>query len=684
MKNLFKNLMLVAVAAMAFTACTETNEEVNAVAKKTVITGVAVIDTDDTRSGFTHKEGDAYKSAWDGTELIKVFGDNGEEKVVEIDADGKFTAEFDQAPNYITVCSPAEAWTGQYSCSIATEQTPRANSVDPAVHVLQSQSTKVVDGSASILVSPQNACYGKMTIDVADAEIEQVKLDLKGLKYHSSEGSLSYTLNATHTQDNTFWFAIEVPMTVQEFTVTAYCAGDKTLTKTVIIPEGRDLKFEWGHVSTFSVSNLTEEVANVFEPTYLWDKDFIWENGSFKLTDDDYLSAYWRIYLNEADRPGNNSIKEGKYTCAVNNTNPGQGQFCVKIYGAWTDISSIYASNTFAEDTLEVKIVDGQYQILYTHGTISHGYKGLPSDFVLPEGGGNEGGETPDPEEPTIKESYNVTWEYYQNFSTNNTYGHAWNVTSGDGGFSAQITTDSRNSYSTETSFTPGTFLYHAQYADGNYGSGMYFTMRNIEIEGKGYSNYDIDGEMVVTIENGAYTITVDLYNMVNGYRTDKITTLNGTFGNVEQGGGETPDPDPDPGEGGEDDNAIVFSSCTYLENVYGMLKHYKLVSADEQNVVHIFMNSNNSGTATHYIPVGDYTNGTMNNTAQDASYFNMDCDLGNSSITDTMINGEIFANGITTDSNNTMSVTEASNGGHHEIVFVIKGTTFRFSGTIQ
>lgn len=146
-------------------------------------------------------------------------------------------------------------------------------------------------------------------------------------------------------------------------------------------------------------------------------------------------------------------------------------------------------------------------------------------------------------------------------------------------------------------------------------------------------------------------------------------------------GGGDEPE---NPGDGGEDDNAIVFSSCTYLENVYGMLKHYKFVSADEQNIVHIFMNSNNSGTATHYIPVGDYTNDSMNNTAQGTTFFNMDCNVGDSTIGDTMINGENFANGIATDSNNTMSVTEASNGGHHEIVFVIKGTTFRFSGTIQ
>ena len=55
MKNLFKNLMLVAVAAMAFTACTETNDEVNAVVNKTIVTGVASFG-DDTRSGFTGSE----------------------------------------------------------------------------------------------------------------------------------------------------------------------------------------------------------------------------------------------------------------------------------------------------------------------------------------------------------------------------------------------------------------------------------------------------------------------------------------------------------------------------------------------------------------------------------------------------------------------------------------------------
>ena len=99
MKNLFKNLMLVAVAAMAFTACTETNEEVNAVVEKTVLKFVAGFE-DDTRSGFDGKNdaGTGYKSAWDGNETLKVSANGAFASAQEVaieDAEGHFTVEFE-------------------------------------------------------------------------------------------------------------------------------------------------------------------------------------------------------------------------------------------------------------------------------------------------------------------------------------------------------------------------------------------------------------------------------------------------------------------------------------------------------------------------------------------------------------------------------------------------------------
>ena len=98
MKNLFKNLMLVAVAAMAFTACSEDNNEVNNVEKKTTLEFVASFDGD-TRSGFTGSSENengkvVYHSEWFGGETVMlVAGD--QVKTATVDAEGKFTATFD-------------------------------------------------------------------------------------------------------------------------------------------------------------------------------------------------------------------------------------------------------------------------------------------------------------------------------------------------------------------------------------------------------------------------------------------------------------------------------------------------------------------------------------------------------------------------------------------------------------
>lgn len=680
MKKLFKNLMLVAVAAMAFTACTETNEEVNAVSEKTIINGVAVIENDDTRSGFVGSEtidnGDGttttvYKSAWDGGETIKLYINYGAaETTAIVDAQGKFTAEFegDFAESYvISACSPAEAWNGESSFTIPTEQTPRTNSVDPAAHILKAQAITVTNGSASFKMQHEVA-YGKMTVNTpAGFVIDHVDIELNGAWY-GNDKSLSYTINADNVENNTFWFATDV-IEVSEMTVTAYDADDKAYTKTVTMNEEKTLKFQYYKVSTFSVSDLVEykePAAPAFTVDYQY-TTLSWNNSSsrFELTGNGY--GMTQFYLNSSDSPNNNSIKPGTYTYAGNTiSNPAVGTFSLRFILGSGAGSSHYVNDA----SMSVTIEDGQYCIVITiisagNGNIvgkTFGYKGLPSDFVLPDGGGNEGGETPDPEEPTIKESYNVTWEYYLNSSSGNTFGHIWNVTSGDGGFSAQITTDSRNSYSTETSFTPGTFLYHAQYADGDYGSGMYFTMRNIEIEGKGYSNYDIDGEMVVTIENGAYTITVDLYNKVNGNRTDKITTLNGTFGNAEQGGsegGETPDPE-NPGDGGE---TSTWSFTPSLEG--GMMTRYCtfIFTGDDGDTISSYFVYPNKAQL-----VGTYTVSTLNNL--DGTNYRM---------------SEIRLNGIyATSGSGSVTISLTNDGGHlFELDLVLNGKTYKGSAAL-
>ena len=70
MKNLFKNLMLVAVAAMAFTACTEEQNEVNAVKEKVTITFTADFG-EDTRVSLDNSENpNVYKAAWEAGDVV--------------------------------------------------------------------------------------------------------------------------------------------------------------------------------------------------------------------------------------------------------------------------------------------------------------------------------------------------------------------------------------------------------------------------------------------------------------------------------------------------------------------------------------------------------------------------------------------------------------------------------------
>lgn len=312
MKNLFKNLMLVAVAAMAFVACSEVSVEVDNLVKKTIINGTASINTDDTRSGFVGSETvenedgtttTVYKSAWDGGENIKIF--NGSQEITTtIDAEGKFTVELEGTPGFITVCSPAEAWVSTYTCNIPTVQTPRTNSVDPAAHILQHQNAQVSNDTVNAKMQHQVG-YGKMTVNTpAEFVIDYVEVELNGVWYGSTK-TLNYTINADNVEGNVFWFATDV-VEVSDFTVTAYDAEGNAYTKSVTIPEGRELKFQYGRVSTFSVSNLEkyEYVASISASYDGW-------NGYFGFTIDtvDGARLFPRLYVDAVS----NMIPEGTH-----------------------------------------------------------------------------------------------------------------------------------------------------------------------------------------------------------------------------------------------------------------------------------------------------------------------------------------------------------------------------------
>ena len=363
MKNLFKNLMLVAVAAMAFTACSQDVNEVNKIERVTRYEFTANI-ADDTRSGFAEKEegATAYKSEWFGDETLKLFVTDYQGYYVEttatVNTKGEFTLELTDAPEsfFISVVSPAESWASESSYTIPAEQTPLANSVDPKAHLLQCSPMPVSGGQASIDLT-HSAAYGKMTVNGVAFEIDHVVIDLKG-SFYGSARELSYTINAANVENNTFWFATE-PIDVAEFTVTAYDAeGNNTVAKTVDVAEaGKTMSFAYGRVGTFSVSGL-EKPAEKIDSTYA----YVYE-GAVEYNDVSYMFVADDNSGVRIDFVGiieNKTIPAGTYTFSTS-------------YGMYPNWSYYYldvdgwGSTKLKYGQAVVSVEDGQYKIVFTN-----------------------------------------------------------------------------------------------------------------------------------------------------------------------------------------------------------------------------------------------------------------------------------------------------------------------------
>ena len=360
MKNLFKNLMLVAVAAMAFTACTETNDEVNAVSKKTVISGVLNIENDDTRSVFLEKEDENqkfYKSAWEGGEYIRLYFSGGFSDYAEVDAEGNFEIEYigDLDPDAtVTICSPYDAWSGVDTFEIPSEQTPLANSVDPAAHILKSGVTKIENNTISATMN-HVAAYGKMTVNAPEGfAINKVEVSFNG-------GDV-YTIKADNLDGgNTFWFTTE-PAEVSEFTVTAYGAGDEVVTKTVdMAGKEKPLAFNVGRVSTFSVSGLEAVVAP--EPEGLVFTSAAWIN-TWKPSDKlvkFYTESGATLQLNWYNCGSDAWIVPNTYGFANNYAIYPGGEF------SWYEDASLGIDTEIVDGSVMVSVVNGQYYIEFSN-----------------------------------------------------------------------------------------------------------------------------------------------------------------------------------------------------------------------------------------------------------------------------------------------------------------------------
>lgn len=326
MKRLFKNLMLVAVAAMAFVACSQDNDSINILAKKTVLHFNAGF-ADDTRSSFVEKEDGAtsYKSVWNGGEqlIISICDSEGKlvgqsyawvelEEGVESAESMHFSAEYGGTiPENGSITVYSGNWSsddsGKYTPNIYSDQYGATDySVASNFHICKSNTVEFTNGlPATIDLTFSTAvAFGKITMsqfsDVAD-KIEEVKVTIND--------NTTYTVTPATLTKPVVWFAAEAVEAVTKLSIEAKVDG-VTYVKTA---ENLTTSFETGLVRPINVSAMTEKPA-----------DYNIEFTKMVFEGDSQNGGYLYTFTNESDSESmslafnpayGNPLQAGTYEC---------------------------------------------------------------------------------------------------------------------------------------------------------------------------------------------------------------------------------------------------------------------------------------------------------------------------------------------------------------------------------
>lgn len=177
MKKMFKNLMLVAVAAMAFVGCNNDLISVDTLKKPTVITFNASME-DDTRTSMTDENSDGkYEVNWSANDQVAfvVYGDN--DSIIEIQTatvaeDGasaeltvEFNSELTTGQRIVAYCNygyyASENWNNVEPARLSY-QTPKQNDVEK--HYISAEYTYNGEAVAPLKFSHDYA-YAKMVVE---------------------------------------------------------------------------------------------------------------------------------------------------------------------------------------------------------------------------------------------------------------------------------------------------------------------------------------------------------------------------------------------------------------------------------------------------------------------------------------------------------------------------------------
>ena len=327
MKNLFKSMMAVAVAAMSFTACsTDVTEDIAPAQEFTVKINAAAPET---RTVFGTLDEGEYPTLWEGNEKIKValnYATAKNSTAVEISDDGTtavFTADLSAdttAPYTVYAVSPANVVNSQYinnsynswSLTIPANQTPTAISCDSAAQVLVGQSVASETRPTSVdidfshltayaKINFTNVALGTATVNSVTITADQ---NIAGKFYYyvadnthgDTAGSIeangaTQTVTVTTSNLNRVWVAL-APTAVSELTFTIN-TDQGAITKKVT---GLNKEFKSGVVATFNVDMTGKTIEKGDKYTLVTDLSVLAEGDNVIIVaaeDDKALSTTW-------------------------------------------------------------------------------------------------------------------------------------------------------------------------------------------------------------------------------------------------------------------------------------------------------------------------------------------------------------------------------------------------------
>lgn len=418
MKNIFKSIMCIAAAAMAFTACStaDINEEITAPQTITVKFNALAENMTRTTFGDYDLENEEYPTLWEGGETIKLAlgltsGNNSDPVVASADkTSASFEAEFEttaEAPYTLyAICPSSAAISGinasykSWTVEIPTTQTPLTEtSCDPKAQILYGKAenlaslTEDVNISFKHLVAYAKFSFSNLNLDGATINNITIEGD-KNIAYRyyfyvetntineSNDASKLITINTTSSEN--IWVALAPVEGLSKLTFTINT--DKgPLTKTVNLPAGK--AFEAGKVAGFTVNMSGVE----FEESVKY--ELLTDVGNLAIGDHVIIAAANADYAISTNQKSNNraatsvtkdgndivdpssevaifEVEVGKAANtyafrAIGDTNPGY------IYGGRENENRLKTEATLSDNsTWDVSIADG-IATMTTHGSFA-------------------------------------------------------------------------------------------------------------------------------------------------------------------------------------------------------------------------------------------------------------------------------------------------------------------------